>query len=71
MVRLWSNFARTGNPNPIIPDTLIDAIWKPVKQDRIYFLDIGDGLTGGEDPDKDRMDFWDEITSLAPAARGM
>ncbi|KAK5647704.1 hypothetical protein RI129_002596 [Pyrocoelia pectoralis] len=63
VIKLWTNFARTGNPNPSELNSLINVLWKPVAKDQFHFLDIGENLTVGVNPDKDRAEFWDELSS--------
>lgn len=71
MVKLWTNFAKTGNPNPVEQDSLINVIWKPTKDSELFYLDIGEDLTVGSNPDLDRMLFWDDIIEMCPAAKNM
>ncbi|GJQ76635.1 hypothetical protein Trydic_g15495 [Trypoxylus dichotomus] len=61
MVKLWTNFAKIGDPNPIE-----DITWRPVFQDEVNFLDIVEKLTMEESPEKERMKFWDNIFALTP-----
>ncbi|KAK9746435.1 Carboxylesterase family [Popillia japonica] len=61
MVQLWTNFAKTGDPNPCDGTT-----WRPVFHDEVSFLDIGEKLTLGQDPEKERMRFWDDVFALTP-----
>ncbi|KAF5273122.1 hypothetical protein FQA39_LY07612 [Lamprigera yunnana] len=63
-VTLWSNFAKYGNPNPLQLDSLINVCWKPVWNNTLNYLEIGDNLTTGINPEENRMKFWDEIYSL-------
>ncbi|KAF2892582.1 hypothetical protein ILUMI_13585 [Ignelater luminosus] len=67
-VKLWTNFARNGDPNPIKKDSLINVTWKPAEKDQLHFLDIGENLTVGANPEAGRMAFWDEIYSLSPTS---
>ncbi|KAF5299079.1 hypothetical protein FQR65_LT09437 [Abscondita terminalis] len=60
-VKLWTNFATHGNPNSSKKDDLININWKPVKGDDIDYLDIGENLTTGINPDQNRVRFWDEL----------
>nr|AQY62740.1 carboxylesterase [Pieris rapae] len=60
MVRLWTNFAKSGNPTS--EDNYYLAVtWKPVTKDNLYYLNINNELSVGTNPDKDRMDLWDDI----------
>ncbi|KAI4468860.1 carboxylesterase [Holotrichia oblita] len=61
MAKLWTNFAKAGNPNPIK-----DALWKPVTRKELHFLDIGNEFVAGINPDQKGMQFWDEIFQLNP-----
>lgn len=58
---LWANFARYGNPNPIKSNPLINVHWPPVKEGQLNFLDIGENITVGVNPEAARMQFWEEI----------
>nr|XP_023011775.1 esterase B1-like [Leptinotarsa decemlineata]XP_023011783.1 esterase B1-like [Leptinotarsa decemlineata]XP_023011790.1 esterase B1-like [Leptinotarsa decemlineata]XP_023011794.1 esterase B1-like [Leptinotarsa decemlineata] len=63
-VKLWTNFAKYGNPTP--DKKHVNIIWKPVEEDKIHFLNIGKVLALGEDPEKERMEFWKEIFQYSP-----
>lgn len=67
MTRLWANFARYGNPNPIKKDPLIPVVWNPVRKGEFHFLNIGEELTVGVNPEAERMKFWDEIYGMTEA----
>lgn len=65
ITKLWANFAKYGDPNPKEGDELVDVEWKPVKSDEeVNFLEIGEKLSAGVNPDVDRMAFWDSIYNL-------
>lgn len=66
MTKLWANFAKYGNPNPKEKDDLIDVVWKPITQDCITYMDIGNSLSIGVNPNAERMAFWDEIYKTNP-----
>ncbi|KAI4468852.1 carboxylesterase [Holotrichia oblita] len=55
-VKLWTNFAKTGDPNPIEGVT-----WNPVTMRELNFLDIGPELVSDVNPDNDRMTFWNNV----------
>ncbi|CAF4887377.1 unnamed protein product [Pieris macdunnoughi] len=60
MVRLWTNFAKSGNPT--FEDNFYLAVtWTPVTKDNICYLNISNELSVGTNPDKDRMELWDDI----------
>lgn len=62
-IRLWANFARTGNPTPDKNDQLLNVQWKPVTREENWVLDIGTKLEMREFPNRERMEFWDSIYS--------
>ncbi|XP_071054227.1 juvenile hormone esterase-like [Onthophagus taurus] len=65
MVKLWTNFARNGNPNNLDDENaLINIEWKPIEKDKLHFINIGDELTVGINPDKEGTDFWDEVFNM-------
>lgn len=64
VVKLWTNFAKTGNPNSENIDSLIDVIWPSMKSDDIQSLDIDKSLKVSKKPEKKRMRFWDEISAM-------
>lgn len=68
MTKLWTNFAKNGNPNSTTRDPVIDVVWKPVEKDTFNYLDIGENLAPLVDPEKERMTFWDSIFKAYPAA---
>ncbi|EFN64026.1 Esterase E4 [Camponotus floridanus] len=43
LTKMWANFAKTGNPTPVI-DEDISTIWLPATADSFNYLDIGDTL---------------------------
>lgn len=60
-VKLWTNFAKTGNPTPEEDELLMKVQWKAVTKEENYFLDIGKELKTGTNPDFERMQFWDSV----------
>ncbi|XP_046426320.1 esterase E4-like [Neodiprion fabricii] len=57
MIRLWTNFAKYGNPTPN-EDPLT---WKPVTPDEFNFLNISGRDTRLQiNPNQERLRFWDE-----------
>jgi carboxylesterase type B len=60
MVRLWTNFAKTGNPTPIL-DSLIRTNWVPYNLQNQNFMDIGDELTIQNIPNEQRLTVWHEF----------
>ncbi|CAH2056102.1 unnamed protein product, partial [Iphiclides podalirius] len=60
MLRLWTNFAKIGNPTPD-ENHYLKVTWLPVTKDKLYYLKLGGELSLETSPDKERMDFWDEV----------
>ncbi|XP_013141631.1 PREDICTED: cholinesterase 1-like [Papilio polytes] len=58
VTKLWTNFAKYGNPTP---DESLGVIWKPYSLEGQDFLDIGNNLVAGTAPDKDELEFWECI----------
>lgn len=60
LVKLWTNFVKFGNPTEKKDeDVLFD--WKPITKDHSNYLDIGQEILMKEDPEADRMNFWDTL----------
>lgn len=66
MVKLWTNFARFGDPNVKEFDKNISTRWDPIERGKFHFLDIGNDISAGVDPDYERIRFWDNIYKLHP-----
>lgn len=60
-VKLWTNFARHGDPTPETEEHLDQVKWKPVIHDKLEFLEIGEELKMNGNVDEDRLKVWDEI----------
>ncbi|KPJ15642.1 Aminoacylase-1 [Papilio machaon] len=58
VTKLWTNFAKYGNPTP---DESLGVIWKPYTLEGQDFLEIGENLVAGTRPDKDELEFWERI----------
>ncbi|CAG4935247.1 unnamed protein product [Parnassius apollo] len=58
VTRLWTNFAKYGNPTP---DCDQGVTWKPYSLEKQAFLDIGEQLVPGTAPDKEIMEFWENM----------
>lgn len=63
-VKLWTNFAKTGNPTPQESD--LNITWKPVTENDVYYLDIGEELSLQTNPEPERIKFWRDIFQLSP-----
>ncbi|CAG4931000.1 unnamed protein product [Colias eurytheme] len=58
VTKLWTNFAKFGDPTP---DSSLGAKWLPYSIENQHYLDIGEKLTPGTSPNKQDMDFWENI----------
>lgn len=63
IVKIWTNFAKFGNQE--IQDQ--DFEWKPVTLDQINYLAIDQTLKLLRDPDKERMELWQDILAKSPS----
>ncbi|XP_050515729.1 esterase B1-like isoform X1 [Diabrotica virgifera virgifera] len=63
-VKLWTNFAKYGNPTPQGND--LNLTWNPVNQEEVNYLDIGEELTMKMNPEPERLKLWKEIFQLSP-----
>ncbi|KAJ3645079.1 hypothetical protein Zmor_022766 [Zophobas morio] len=68
-VKLWTNFAKFGNPTPNKKDSLLTTVWKPVTNENLDFLDIGRLLVARRNPYADRMKFWKNLFALSPGGQ--
>ncbi|GLG93759.1 Carboxylic ester hydrolase, partial [Gryllus bimaculatus] len=58
LVRLLTNFAKSGNPTPE-NDSLLGACWKPYTKDERNYLEIGNQLRSDTNLFADRVAFWE------------
>ncbi|XP_073818275.1 juvenile hormone esterase isoform X2 [Musca autumnalis] len=64
MVRMWTNFAKYGNPTPPqLNDDLLTTTWSPVDpngvMESLSFMDITTNLQMKANPELERQQFWD------------
>uniref|UniRef100_A0A336MTX0 Carboxylic ester hydrolase n=1 Tax=Culicoides sonorensis TaxID=179676 RepID=A0A336MTX0_CULSO len=59
MIRMWTDFAKYGNPTPKI-DELITTQWANVVG-RQEYLDIGENLVAGKEPFYERVEMWKQL----------
>ncbi|XP_063545596.1 juvenile hormone esterase-like isoform X2 [Cydia strobilella] len=62
MLRLWTNFAKSGNPTPD-ENHYITVTWQPVTKDNLYYLNLSNELSLNTSPDKDKMALWENLYS--------
>ncbi|XP_044729186.1 uncharacterized protein LOC123292537 [Chrysoperla carnea] len=60
MLKLWTTFAKTGDPNPV-NDPLLNVKWLPIESNKFNYLKLSQNLELKENPLENRMKFWDEI----------
>ncbi|XP_026753865.1 juvenile hormone esterase-like isoform X1 [Galleria mellonella] len=58
VTRLWTNFAKQGNPTP---DGSLGVKWSPYTIEKQDYLNIGNVLSTGTAPDKEEIEFWENI----------
>nr|AII21984.1 odorant degrading enzyme CXE10 [Sesamia inferens] len=56
--KLWTNFAKYGNPTP---DDSLGVKWAPYSVEKQDYLDIGNVLMPGVAPEKDEVQFWENV----------
>ncbi|XP_074038407.1 esterase FE4 isoform X2 [Leptinotarsa decemlineata] len=61
-VKLWTDFAKYGNPTPDGND--LNILWNPVEKDEMHILDIGEELNMHIDPERDRLKVWNELFEM-------
>jgi len=62
MLTLWTNFAKTGNPNPANDSSLITVTWDPVNStESVVYLNISSELNMQRDFVSDRVDYWNTV----------
>lgn len=62
MVKLWTNFAKYGNPTPAGKrSSILDIQWPVATKDNLNYLEIGNTFDFGSDPDRERVEFWDKL----------
>ncbi|CAB3258064.1 unnamed protein product [Arctia plantaginis] len=64
MTKLWTDFAKYGNPTPSGPTDLIPVKWEPVVGERRPFLVIDEPLSMENRLFNERMVFWDMYYKL-------
>lgn len=60
-VKLWTNFAKFGEPTPEDDETLNNVKWEPFSLNKMDFLDIGKELEIIGNVDAERLKFWDAL----------
>ncbi|CAH1284621.1 unnamed protein product [Diabrotica balteata] len=68
-VKLWTNFAKYGNPTPNESD--VGLIWKPLEPKQDYLFDIDRKLSLLTEIEPERMKLWREIYQLNPLTKNL
>ncbi|KAJ0180163.1 hypothetical protein K1T71_004754 [Dendrolimus kikuchii] len=58
LTKLWTDFARTGNPTP---DSTLGIKWKPYTSSKREYMKLNEQLSMGEYAESDRIEFWDRL----------
>ncbi|XP_045765486.1 juvenile hormone esterase-like [Maniola jurtina] len=62
VIKMWTNFAKYGNPTPDENDPLLQITWDPIHDEKtLNYLSIGSELTKGRNPFYERMMFWEKL----------
>ncbi|XP_063917730.1 juvenile hormone esterase-like [Zophobas morio] len=68
-VKLWTNFAKFGNPTPDKNDDLLKVVWKPVTDSDVNFLEIGKELEAKLNPVTEGLQLWKQVAAESPAGK--
>ncbi|XP_059061376.1 juvenile hormone esterase-like [Achroia grisella] len=58
VTKLWTDFAKTGNPTP---NNSLGVKWEPFSRAGQQYLNLEDPLSVGHGVDQDRIKFWDTL----------
>ncbi|KAG6440788.1 hypothetical protein O3G_MSEX001496 [Manduca sexta] len=65
VTKIWTDFAKYGNPTP---DDSFGVEWKPYSLENQDYLEIGNEIVAGAEPDKEEVEFWENLyKKFAPA----
>ncbi|XP_046491824.1 juvenile hormone esterase-like isoform X1 [Neodiprion pinetum] len=64
MVKMWTDFAKTGNPTPQTDNDLIPVKWSPVTRTSKNYLEIGDELSARANPDEEVSQLFNRISDI-------
>ncbi|KAJ0179123.1 hypothetical protein K1T71_004835 [Dendrolimus kikuchii] len=64
MTKMWTNFAKTGDPTPDTSDPLLPIKWLPVTKKTYNYLNINTEMKLERRPLSKRMAFWDIFYEL-------
>ncbi|XP_068084706.1 esterase FE4 isoform X3 [Anabrus simplex] len=62
VVKMWTNFAKTGNPTPVM-DSLLPVTWERYAAANPCYLEINEDLNLRKNIFRDRIQFWEDVYS--------
>ncbi|KAI4457134.1 carboxylesterase [Holotrichia oblita] len=62
MIKLWTNFAKFGNPTPDEDELLQNVKWRKIDEN-LNYLDIGENLNVSVNPHQNQYTFWMNLYS--------
>lgn len=66
-MKLWTNFAKYGNPTPTAEE--FGVVWEPVRNpEEMQTLVIGEELKMVMNPNEDSVEFWKSILEESPSS---
>nr|QIK02110.1 carboxylesterase 10 [Holotrichia parallela] len=65
MVKMWTDFVKTGNPTPGSSQLLNNVHWPPYSKNSPKYMDIGDKLVVKENLYEDRYQEWEKLFPLS------
>ncbi|XP_076326995.1 acetylcholinesterase-like isoform X1 [Tachypleus tridentatus] len=64
LVKLWSNFAKYGNPTPKNDDVQVNFTWQPYTKDKPVYADLGEQAIMKRSDHMSSMNFWINFVPL-------
>ncbi|KAJ9588207.1 hypothetical protein L9F63_018428 [Diploptera punctata] len=61
IVKMWTNFAKTGNPTPQASDELLKVEWKPYTVENKEYLDINKDISMAQNLHPERLSVWKDL----------
>ncbi|KAJ0180161.1 hypothetical protein K1T71_004752 [Dendrolimus kikuchii] len=58
LTKLWTDFARTGNPTP---DGSLGITWKPYSISKREYMKLNEQFSSGQYAERERIEFWDQL----------
>ncbi|XP_025833114.1 uncharacterized protein LOC108734580 [Agrilus planipennis] len=68
MIKMWANFAKTGNPIPQPTSLLDDVTWAPFTEQNGKYMKIGKNLEMDKFLNAKRYKVWEDVLPLPPAS---